>query len=675
MRTRSSVVVSLLAAAALTAAAQTPATLRDLEKTGDEPPANAVRLDVYATADGHSVDDLKASDVEVFEDNAPQALTSFAHVDGAASSTPRLFVLFIDTYHLPLDVAGSLRVPLVKFIDRLAGPDDMVALMSPDMAPTDVTIRRKASVISDIMQDVATWARRGHSITGNDGRDDLYDQCYSSRRAVADEMIERRHEMLALDALDGLVSHLRRIGPGRKVVITVTDGWRIFTPNPSLGRDETRSRMPGIFGGVGGRGGRGFGRGGGGSGGGSGPQTRDEGKASSSQMAECETDRSMLAMLDDSIHLRRLVDDANRGTVSVYPVFASGVAPVQDSRDDSNRRGGRENERSRAADRSATLRELADNTDGVAVVDEKGLDPALTRIAADLGSYYVLSYTSTNTKLDGRFRAVSVRVSRPDVKIRTRRGYRGVTAEELGEGGTTRSGVGSPGLATVNTASTHETVRLRTATWLPSSTGSANLWIVGELDYRVRKELAWSAGATGDLVFLGADGREVASQPLDVRPANGRFMVRLPDAGATVTPGDYAVRVQLHPDADPGTTVTETARVEVPRNPSILGEAVIWRRGPSTGPQFMTTADPEFRRTERIRVEMPTSSPAMAVAHLVDRTGKDLPVPVQVSTRTDPAGFRWVVADLTLAPLGFGEYGIQVTVGTTKQVAAFAVVP
>jgi hypothetical protein len=121
--------------------------------------------------------------------------------------------------------------------------------------------------------------------------------------------------------------------------------------------------------------------------------------------------------------------------------------------------------------------------------------------------------------------------------------------------------------------------------------------------------------------------------------------------------------------------LTDTARITVAEPPS-LGDAVLWRRGPTTGPQHARTADPRFRRNERIRLELPTSLDEPAAARLIDRNGQPMSVPVEVSERPDARGpFRWIVADLGLAPLAAADYAIEVTQGQAKQLTAFRVVP
>ena len=78
-----------------------------------------------------------------------------------------------------------------------------------------------------------------------------------------------------------------------------------------------------------------------------------------------------------------------------------------------------------------TLRILAENTDGIALANSNDLDKQMRRLAADLTSYYLIGSCSTNAKLDGGFRTIKVKVSRPRVEVRARHGYRAASAAEL----------------------------------------------------------------------------------------------------------------------------------------------------------------------------------------------------------------------------------------------------
>ncbi|HVD92605.1 MAG TPA: hypothetical protein VNC21_10000, partial [Vicinamibacterales bacterium] len=66
---------------------------------------------------------------------------------------------------------------------------------------------------------------------------------------------------------------------------------------------------------------------------------------------------------------------------------------------------------------------LAVDTGGFAIRNENNFGRALDEIQHDAGTYYVLSYRAENEVFDGKYRTISVKVARPGVKVRARRGY------------------------------------------------------------------------------------------------------------------------------------------------------------------------------------------------------------------------------------------------------------
>jgi hypothetical protein len=88
------------------------------------------------------------------------------------------------------------------------------------------------------------------------------------------------------------------------------------------------------------------------------------------------------------------------------------------------------------------------------------------------------------------------------------------------------------------------------------------------------------------------------------------------------------------------------------------------------------TADARYQRSDRIRVELPTTSAGTATARMLDRQGKPIQIPVQVSDRQDATNqFRWIIVDAALAALAQGDYAIETTLDGVKQVTAFQLVP
>ncbi len=116
---------------------------------------------------------------------------------------------------------------------------------------------------------------------------------------------------------------------------------------------------------------------------------------------------------------QKAIAAAARGNVTIYPIDPRGLAPM-----DPNDLSAAE-PASGAGARLAQngLRELATETGGFASINMNNLDGAFTRIVRENSAYYVLGYSPSNDRRDGKFRQVQVRVKRPGLQVRSRNGY------------------------------------------------------------------------------------------------------------------------------------------------------------------------------------------------------------------------------------------------------------
>jgi VWFA-related protein len=134
----------------------------------------------------------------------------------------------------------------------------------------------------------------------------------------------------------------------------------------------------------------------------------------------------------------RLTDEANRQNVAFYTFDAQGLRVQSDQAAMGRLLGpsfgtgysgglyGDNVERRNEALLGGTthgLGELASSTGGQYISNTNNLTDAFARVNEDRRSYYMLSYSSTNPTLDGKFRSISVKVLRQGLTVRARRGY------------------------------------------------------------------------------------------------------------------------------------------------------------------------------------------------------------------------------------------------------------
>jgi VWFA-related protein len=146
--------------------------------------------------------------------------------------------------------------------------------------------------------------------------------------------------------------------------------------------------------------------------------------------------------MDNQAELLKLVNVAKKANVAIYPVDARGMtasAPGGDATVQSgsgaglfttntSSSGGRGGGRGGAANDSAqeTLSTMAADTGGKFFAEDNNLTLGMQQARDDIGSYYILGYYSTNTKTDGKYRTVKVKLNRSDIadaKLDYRHGY------------------------------------------------------------------------------------------------------------------------------------------------------------------------------------------------------------------------------------------------------------
>jgi hypothetical protein len=70
-----------------------------------------------------------------------------------------------------------------------------------------------------------------------------------------------------------------------------------------------------------------------------------------------------------------------------------------------------------------SLRSLSEQTGGFAVLNANEFRTGFDRIQRDNSTYYLLGYYSSNERRDGRYRKLEVRLKRPGLTVRARKGY------------------------------------------------------------------------------------------------------------------------------------------------------------------------------------------------------------------------------------------------------------
>jgi VWFA-related protein len=144
--------------------------------------------------------------------------------------------------------------------------------------------------------------------------------------------------------------------------------------------------------------------------------------------------------VDNQSQLRATVNTAIRSNVAFYPIDARGLSAAVPGGDATQagavgnnlyNGAGQNTIRANFNNQQETLATLALDTGGKALLDSNDLTEGIRQVQEDFSSYYVLSYVSSNTAMDGRYRRIQVklapRLAGLRAKLDYRQGYYGST--------------------------------------------------------------------------------------------------------------------------------------------------------------------------------------------------------------------------------------------------------
>jgi VWFA-related protein len=357
---------------------------------------------IVRNAQDQFVADLTKNDFEIFEDGVKQDIASLTLVHGGRvhnlqtapppatqegiilppsrprnDAAGRIFLIVVDDLHLDFRNTGRIR-DLFKRISRtLVHEGDMFGIVStgPSSLAIDLTYDRK--ILDDAIK----------KITGNGLKPS--DIIQGAEGAEGPSEVRYRAHVTFSTAYD-ILRQLERITNRRKAVVWVSNGFD-FDPfaQSRLGEDP-------VFGGR-------FG------------QTREEGQQQRDQFNRGQT----FADADLARELGEITRTANRANATIYTIDPRGLVAGADLDEQLDPVEFGEHVRKT----QDSLRVLADETGGIAVVNQNDFDKALKRIDAETSDYYVLGYTSSNPDPLKRTRKIEVKVIKPDMRVISRTSY------------------------------------------------------------------------------------------------------------------------------------------------------------------------------------------------------------------------------------------------------------
>jgi VWFA-related protein len=401
-RPRTLALVAVLAAFTLSVRAQQASPPAAPQPDRQMPPVtfrvevNYVEVDAAVfDKQGRFVGDLQAGDFQVFEDGKPQKVSSFGLVeipieraeaplfvrqpiepDVQSNARPfegRVYLIVLDELHTTPLHTTWVRAAAKKFIQMSLGANDVAAIVSVQGRATQEFTANKRLLLSAVDRFIG---RALDSATAN-----KIDN-YNRNRAIGltepprdiDDMQRSYNATATLKALGQLSDFMGGVRGRRKALVLFSEGidYDIVDIINNQGMSEVLQ------------------------------ETRDAiGAATRANVSFYTVDPRGLSAIPG-------MDAATPGPpIDADPALKLGSLGYQEE----------------MRVQHDSLRVLAEETGGFAALNSNDFASAFDRIQKENSNYYVLGYYPTNERRDGGFRRIEVKVNRPGLDVRFRKGY------------------------------------------------------------------------------------------------------------------------------------------------------------------------------------------------------------------------------------------------------------
>jgi VWFA-related protein len=394
------------------------------DKPPQEKPTFRVQVDLVTNDvivrddKGNFVPDLKKDDFEIWEDGVKQDITSMTVVTGGRvnnvlapppppppegiilprtrpknDTSGRIFLFFVDDLHLQFHNTGRVRDLFKRISKELVHDGDMFGIVSS--GPSSIAV--------DMTYDKNRLEEAIKKIAGNELKPSDIIQGPSGAEGPS-EVRYRAH--VAFSTVNDILQNLEQVHNRRKALVYVSDGYD-FNPfqDARLGTMDPNS-----------------------------PFQQNEFAKSQNQMAQQNSDGSSSATdpfasqqkqneefadADLARELGELTRQANRANVTMYTIDPRGLVGMGDIDEQVDPQQWSEYVRKT----QDSLRVIAEETGGLAVVNQNDFSKALKRIDAETSDYYVLGYYSKNPDPTKRRRQIDVKVTRQGAHVWFRKEY------------------------------------------------------------------------------------------------------------------------------------------------------------------------------------------------------------------------------------------------------------